>query len=49
MPSKNTSKKRRVTIELSKANAELAVQAAKILKLTLPKVISLCLTGSTNP
>ena len=42
-------KKRKVVIELSKANAELAHRVATILKTTVEVVVSLCLAGSTNP
>lgn len=38
-----------VEIELSKVNADLAQRAASILKTTVETVVSLCLTGSTNP
>lgn len=49
MPSNKSNKRRMVTIELSKANAELATRVARILKTTVERVVSLCLTGSTNP
>lgn len=37
-----------VEIELSKANAALAQQAAEILNLTVEETVSFCLQGSTN-
>ena len=48
MPS-NKINKRKITLELSKANAELAKRVARILKLSVAQVVSLCLAGSTNP
>ena len=47
MPTKKT--KRTVEIRLSKANAELAKRAARLLKTSVKVVVSLCLAGSTNP
>lgn len=46
---KSPSRKRKIKIELSKTNAELAQRAARILKTTVEAVVSLCLAGSTNP
>ena len=37
-----------VELELSKANAALAHQAAELLKIPVEELISLCLKGSTN-
>jgi hypothetical protein len=49
MPSNKINKRRKITLELSKANAELAGRVARILKTTVERVVSLCLSGSTNP
>jgi hypothetical protein len=37
-----------IEIELSRANAALAQQAAEILNLTVEVTVSFCLQGSTN-
>lgn len=37
-----------IEIELSRANAALAQQAAEILNLTVEETVSFCLQGSTN-
>ena len=42
-------KKLTVVIELSKTNADLAQRVARILKTSVEVVVSLCLSGSTNP
>ena len=44
-----TDNKIQVDIDLTRANAALAEEAAKILRTTVEAVISLCLAGSTNP
>ena len=46
MPTNNTQE---VEIILTRANAALAEEAAKILRTTVEAVITLCLAGSTNP
>ena len=45
MPTNTTT----VEIDLTRANAALAFEAAKILKTSVEEVLILCLTGSTNP
>ena len=44
-----TNNKQEVEISLTRANAALAEEAAKILRTTVEAVITLCLAGSTNP
>ena len=44
-----TNNKQEVEISLTKTNAALAEEAAKILRTTVEAVVSLCLAGSTNP
>lgn len=41
--------KETIEIELSKANADLAARVANILHTSVEVVVSLCLSGSTNP
>ena len=41
--------KTRIEIRLTRANSAMARQAARILKIPVAKVVSLCLEGSTNP
>ncbi len=43
------SKKRRITITLTRANSAMAEEAARLLKIPVARVISSCLAGSTNP
>lgn len=47
MPTNNN--KQEIEINLTKTNAALAEEAAKILRTTVEAVITLCLAGSTNP
>ena len=41
--------RKRIEIRLTRANSAMAREAARLLKMPVSKVVSLCLEGSTNP
>lgn len=41
--------KKRIEIKLTRANSAMAKEAARLMKMPVSRVISLCLEGSTNP